>query len=211
MGLLNSIKRFFGIKPKPKAGSGSRKISKPKPPMTEAEKTAAYISAIEAQREEKVSFFRLSPYSPIEPEARRDFDALKYYDVDPAFKFVLPLNAVTEKESIVIQTNTGDEQDFYRLGTVDFEIAGEKASLAVYQGVENPQLFIPFKDTSNGTETYGAGRYLEPMALANGDIELDFNLAFNPYCAYSENYVCPLPPSENWLTVSIRAGEKAYK
>ena len=211
MGLLNSIKRFLGIKPKPQAGGGNRGTSKPKPPATEADKTAAYISAIEAQREEKVSFFRLSPYSPIEAELRRDFDGLKYYDIDPAFKFILPLNALAEKEAIVIQTNTGDEQDFYRLGTVEFEVDGEKASLAVYRGAENPQLFVPFKDASNGVETYGAGRYLEPMALANGDIEIDFNLAFNPYCAYSDNFVCPLPPSENWLKVVIRAGEKAYK
>ena len=203
MSLLKKLTNIFG--------GGKESVSPPpRREPTPEEREATYIAAIEAERAQKESFFKLSPYSPIEPEARLNFPGLKHYPVNPALRFTLPLDAV-EREEIIIQTNTGDEQPFYQLGTVTFEIDGESATLAVYQGVENAELFIPFKDATNGTETYGAGRYLEPVALAGGQIDVDFNLAYNPYCAYSENYVCPLPPSENWLKVPIRAGEMAFK
>ncbi len=202
MSLLKKISKMFG---------GEKESAPPaRPEPTPEEREATYIAAVEAERTQKESFFKLSPYSPIEPESRLNFPGLKHYPVNPALRFTLPLDTV-EREEIIIQTNTGDEQPFYRLGTVTFEIDGQSATLAVYQGVENAELFIPFKDATNGTETYGAGRYLEPTALSGGQIVVDFNLAYNPYCAYSENYVCPLPPMENWLKVPIRAGEMAFK
>ncbi len=73
-----------------------------------------------------------------------------------------------------------------------------------------PTLFIPFRDATSGKETYGAGRYLEVEVNPSGRYVLDFNLAYNPYCAYSDLYICPLPPGENWLRVEIRGGEKAH-
>ena len=85
------------------------------------------------------------------------------------------------------------------------------AQLAIYKGKEQEDLFLPFRDATSGNETYGAGRYLEPEELSTGEIVVDFNLAYNPFCAYSENYSCPLPPFENHLKVPIRAGEKALK
>ncbi len=200
MGFFQKLAGLFNGKSKGDDGN-------PRPPI---DKRAAYITAIEAERGQKESFFRMSPYSPLDADARATFPGLKHYPVDPALRFTLPLEKVAQEE-IIIQTNTGDEQPFYRVGTVTFTVNGESATLTVYRGAENAELFIPFKDATNGSETYGAGRYLEPVALSDGTILLDFNVAYNPYCAYSENYSCPLPPAENWLTIPIRAGEMAFK
>lgn len=169
-----------------------------------------YIAALKAQRAEKDSFFRMSPYSPLEPEDRQVFTGLDYYPPEPGFQYELSLQAAAEPEPLIFQTSTGDEQNFLRIGTVTFDVDGEPATLAIYRSVEHDELFLPFRDATSGKETYGAGRYLEPVELEDGTILVDFNLAYNPYCAYSPHYSCPLPPFENWLKVPIRAGEKDY-
>jgi len=95
---------------------------------------------------------------------------------------------------------------------VNFEIDGNAAKLAVYQMEgDHEGYFIPFRDETSSKETYGGGRYLEPEATANGELIVDFNLAYNPYCAYSPHFSCPIPPIENWLKVPIRAGERNYE
>ncbi len=165
-----------------------------------------YSLALEAQRAEKDYYFRRDPYSPIDD--RVNFNGLVYYPPDPALRLTLPLQRV-EPEALTFQTSTGDERIYLKMGVVEFEVEGQPVHLAIYQAEEHDELFLPFRDATSGQETYGAGRYLEPELLANGQILLDFNLAYNPYCAYSEAYSCPLPPLENWLTtVAIRAGEK---
>jgi uncharacterized protein (DUF1684 family) len=169
-----------------------------------------YIDALEAQRAEKDAYFRRNPYSPLEPEDRQTFSGLKYYEPDLAFQYILQLQPA-DPERITLQTNTGDEQTYNRIGTVKFEVDGEPAEAAIYQSTNDDDLFLPFRDATSGKETYGAGRYLEPVDLGNAEVLVDFNLAYNPYCAYSPNYSCPLPPVENWLKVPIRAGEKKFQ
>jgi uncharacterized protein (DUF1684 family) len=112
-----------------------------------------------------------------------------------------------------METSTGDEREQYRWGRVQFEVDGQLAELKIYSDYDGEALFLPFKDQTHGRETYGAGRYLDNhrpglRRIGADQIELDFNYAYNPYCAYSPNYSCPLPPRENWLAVPIRAGEK---
>jgi uncharacterized protein (DUF1684 family) len=169
-----------------------------------------YITALKAQRAQKDAYFRQNPYSPLEPEDRQNFSGLKYYEPDLAFQYILQLQPA-DPEPITLQTNTGDEQIYNRIGTVQFEVDGEPARAAIYQSTDRNDLFLPFRDATSGKETYGAGRYLEPVDLGNGEVLVDFNLAYNPYCAYSPNFSCPLPPVENWLKVPIRAGEKKFK
>ena len=97
-------------------------------------------------------------------------------------------------------------------GVAVFRLAGRELRLTpVLESPDARDLFFIFRDATSGRETYGAGRYLEPQELPNGQILLDFNLAYNPFCAYSSSYSCPLPPFENHLTVAIRAGEKDFK
>jgi len=104
-----------------------------------------------------------------------------------------------------------------RYGTFEFEIDGAPLRLSAYKSVpaaahhhESESLFVPFHDVTSGKETYGAARYLDIEEQPGDEYVVDFNVAYNPYCAYSEDYVCPFPPRENWLAVPIRAGEKNF-
>ncbi|MDQ4075685.1 MAG: DUF1684 domain-containing protein [Chloroflexota bacterium] len=170
----------------------------------------SYIAALKEQREEKNHFFAHDPYSPIDPSEQKDFEGLNYFEPAPEYQYTLTLQRA-DPESVVFQTNTGDEQAYHRIGTVEFEVDGEPAELAIYESVEHGDLFLPFRDATSGKASYGAGRYVEPIDLGDDRLLVDFNLAYNPYCAYSPDYSCPLPPIENWLKVPIRAGEKKYK
>jgi hypothetical protein len=106
-------------------------------------------------------------------------------------------------------------RDALRYGYFEFEAGGQRCRVQVYRTIENIQaggreLFIPFRDATSGQETYGAGRYLDLQENTTGLYELDFNNAYNPYCAYTETYSCPVPPAENTLPIPIPAGEKIY-
>ena len=202
MGILSSIKK--AIRGKPDDESTAEPKSRQLP-------DSFYIDTVEMNREQKDVYFRGDPFSPIDIEQRAQFIGLNYYPVDLALRLTLPLDRVDDPEEVTIQTNTGEARPFLRIGTVSFEVGGESARLAIYQSPDHDDLFVPFRDGTSGTETYGAGRYLEPQALPNDMILLDFNMAYNPFCAYSSDYSCPLPPLENHLTrVAIRAGEKKF-
>lgn len=195
MGILSSIKQAI---------SGNQPNPRPAPLPD-----SFYIDTVEMTRQQKDQFFRASPYSPIED--RLNFTGLAYFPIEPGLRFTLPLLPVDEPEPLTIQTNTGEAREFLRLGVVEFAVDGQPARLTIYRGAEQEELFVPFRDATSGAESYGAGRYLEPELLSDGRILLDFNTAYNPFCAYSENFSCPLPPAENYLPVPIRAGEKRYK
>lgn len=169
-----------------------------------------YAAALDAQRHEKDHYFARDPYSPIPYDERDPFKGLNYYPANLDYQFTLVLDR-DEPDSVTFQTSTGDEQRYFRIGTVQFEVEGQPATLAIYESADGEDLFLPFRDATSGKETYGAGRYLEPITLDEDNLLLDFNLAYNPYCAYSPDFSCPLPPIENWLKVPIRAGEKNYK
>ena len=103
---------------------------------------------------------------------------------------------------------------YIRYGALKFTLDGVECLLDTFKSlstdVDPKRLFIPFRDTTSGKETYGAGRYLELDENASGIYTIDFNLAYNPYCAYNIDFSCPLPPEQNTLKVAIRAGEKHY-
>ncbi len=109
---------------------------------------------------------------------------------------------------IAMQTSTGGVQTYNRYGRLKFEVDGQEAALTLYAGPHG--FFLPFVDSLAGKETYGAGRYLEPEQLDDGKFLVDFNLAYNPYCAYNESWSCPLTPFANRLKAPIRAGEMIF-
>ena len=114
----------------------------------------------------------------------------------------------------MVVTSKGTKQAYMKHGTFTFQLQGAKLRLFVYKSAEDPfarSLFIPFSDETSGSETYKAGRYLDLEEQGGDDYELDFNLAYNPYCAYNDRYTCPIPPRENKLPIKILAGEKNYK
>ncbi len=160
-------------------------------------------------RRQKDQFFERDPHSPLTPEQKRDFKGMPYFSENPALALELVIQEFEVQETIQMQTSTGDLRTFTRFGRIEFEVEGQPASLTVYQSEHG--FFLPFVDALAGSETYGAGRYLDPKTLPNGKLDVDFNLAYNPYCAYNDLYSCPLPPAENRLAVPIRAGEKSFK
>jgi len=168
-------------------------------------------------RAELDEFMRWHPQSPLSHEQLRRFRGLVYYDPNPDLVFVLPVVRFPEEEPLILmETSTGATRPFRRWGQVHFQVEGHEATLTIYSDPDGYVLFLPFRDATNGSETYGAGRYLDSERpglrwLPDGRLLLDFNYAYNPYCAYSDEYSCPLPPPENWLTVPIRAGEKAFE
>jgi len=170
---------------------------------------------LEWERAEKDRFFAGHPRSPIPPQERAGFKGLDYYPPDASYRFEVVLHEHEEKRSMTVAYTGGNEQDFIRWGEFRFRVEGKECVLQAYKGSPlEERLFIPFRDMTSGLETYGAGRYLdlEPGRdrTADGKWILDFNRAYNPWCAYSEAYTCPVVPPENWLKVSIRAGERLY-
>lgn len=169
---------------------------------------------LEERRERKDEFFSESPKSPISDEDRDVFDGLDYYPPDPDYRFEVELQEHDDKEKLSMEISGGGEQDYFRWGEFCFEIDGEEHKVQAYKsGPDDETLFVPFRDSTCGEETYGAGRYLdldEEDKLENGKWILDFNKAYNPWCAYSDDYSCPMTPPENWLEIPIRAGEKIY-
>ena len=166
------------------------------------------MTELTQMRAEKDDFFRTSPHSPLTPEQQRTFRGLKYFPEAPLLRMVLGVERVPAPETIRMQTSTGDVQAYERFGRVSFAVDGEEAALTVYRNEHG--YFLPFVDSLAGKETYGAGRYLAPEEQPDGTFLVDFNLAYNPYCAYNENWSCPITPAENRLKVPIRAGEKVF-
>jgi uncharacterized protein (DUF1684 family) len=170
---------------------------------------------LETAREGKDNFFAQHWQSPVTPQNRPWFKGLEYYPPDPSYRFELELHEHPEKQAVRMAYTKGNEQDFLRWGEFRFKIAGKELSLQAYKSSrEEETLFVPFKDKTSGKETYGAGRYidLEPERDRTQEWKwiLDFNQAYNPWCAYSEAYTCPFVLVENWLEVPILAGEKNY-
>jgi uncharacterized protein len=163
-------------------------------------------------RREKDEFFKTSHDSPLPHQDRTGFTGLRYFDPDPALRFEAKLQRYAAPEALVLTTSKGTRQLFNRVGHFDLVVDGTPVPLHAYQSAEreDPSLFIPFRDPTSGKESYGAARYLDLEVEHDDEYVPDFNYAYNPYCAYSEDYVCPLPPQENWLKVPIRAGEKKY-
>ena len=158
---------------------------------------------------EKDTFFKQDPHSPLSDEQKDAFDGLKYFPENPELALEVEVLRFPEAVPVQIQTNTGEVQAFDRIGKIHFQVEGEPAELTLYGNDQG--YFMPFADSLAGEETYGAGRYLEPMPLPDGRILVDFNLAYNPYCAYNDRWSCPLTPPENRLKVPIRAGEKVFQ
>lgn len=164
------------------------------------------MSDLEKFREGKDDFFAHHPQSPLTNGQRRHFDGLQYFPEDPDLNLYLEVDEFKQKDEVLMQTSTGDSQTYRRFGRVKFTVEGEEAELTIYASQHG--FFLPFVDSQAGKMTYGAGRYLDPEVLEDGRFHIDFNLAYNPYCAYNELYSCPLTPFENRLKIPIRAGER---
>lgn len=174
----------------------------------------AYINEIEKEREDKDRFMRTSAESPFVENTER-FEGLHFYPADIRYKITASLTPVQNKKPVVLGTNDGKEQRYIEYAHAEFDLDGYHHSLLILEvadmGPFRGKLFLAFGDETSAVETYGTGRYLDvSKAPGSNTITLDFNKAYNPYCAYADKYSCPFPPSENLLKVPIKAGEKKY-
>ncbi|MHA1520029.1 MAG: DUF1684 domain-containing protein [Promethearchaeota archaeon] len=175
----------------------------------------SYKESVLTSRQEKDRFFQSSGHSPIPSDEREKFAGLKYFPINPDYRYELEIKIHPKAESFDSSDSGGNVRKFYRYGEFHFIIGGESYILQAYKSsLKETGLFVPFKDSSNGDETYGAGRYLDLDEdwdkTPDGKYILDFNFAYSPYCAYNHGYACALTPFENHLQVTIPAGEKSY-
>lgn len=166
------------------------------------------MTDLEEFRRAKDEFFAHDADSPLTAEQKRAFKGLSYFPENPDLRLVVEVEQFPDPEEIHMQTSTGETQVYLRFGRFQFTVAGGPAALTIYSS--DYGYFLPFVDALAGRDTYPAGRYLEPEPLGDGRFLVDFNLAYNPYCAYNEYWSCPLTPFENRLKVAVPAGEKNY-
>lgn len=177
-----------------------------------------YEKALKKHRKHLHKEFKNPETSPLKAAAK-DFKGLDYFPIDPTYKVSAKLEKTPDVTPFEMPTSDPKRnKHFLKYGTLTFTLNGETYVLSVYKSLQlagqkkyEDYLFLPFKDFTNGRETYGGGRYLD-MKTTDGDtVELDFNYCYNPYCAYSDGWSCPIPPEENHLPVAIEAGVKKYE
>ncbi len=176
-----------------------------------------YKKAIIKERYDKDQFLRNSPSSPLLLVQRLNFKGLKYFAPDISYRIKAQFTPMTSSKSFKIMTSAGHRRLYIVKGRLNFACNGKKLTLTAYEEkdltVSHPDdIFIPFTDLTNGWQSYGAGRYLEFNSSGRNirKVMLDFNLAFNPYCAYNHDYSCPIPPPGNHLDIAVKAGEKKF-
>lgn len=155
--------------------------------------------------------------SPLKKTDLENFTTLSFYDVDMSYCVEAKL-IKTPKEKPFAMKTTGSKTPLYvKYGELHFTLREKKCKLNVYKNIDLSKqekyknyLFLPFTDLTSGVESYGGGRYIDLQATDKGTITIDFNQAYNPYCAYNEEYSCPIPPKENDLPVEVRAGVKKF-
>ena len=156
--------------------------------------------------------------SPLKDKDRKHFEGLDFFKYDSSYVVLAHLKRTPDTEWFDMQTTTSRVSPERVYGILTFELKGETYSLNVYQGKDvikreglEDYLFLPFIDDTNGEESYGGGRYID-LRIPEGDtITIDFNKAYNPYCAYNEKYSCPIVPRVNYLALNVRAGVKAFE
>jgi len=173
-----------------------------------------WAEQLRRNRTEKDQFFAEHPQSPVPPTERDEFEGLDYFPPAAAFRVDAEVTVHDDPEPVEMETTNSPPVRYLRVATFAFELRGEGCELHAYrqENDDSDTLFVPFRDKTTGQQSYQGGRYMEfepDRDLEDGDVvTLDFNLAYSPFCAFSETFACPLPPEENWLEVAVTAGEK---
>lgn len=170
----------------------------------------AYVTAIKSER--KTYFTSLKndkkgPFSDLD-----SINELDFYPPNPKYKTKAKVILKSYPKKIIITSTDGTKKNYLHMADLEFSLSKTTQILALFRNEKNvADFFLPFRDATNENTTYGAGRYLPVDFNGETEIEIDFNRAFNPYCAYNDKYACPIPPIENTLNIKIEAGEKLYK
>lgn len=176
----------------------------------------SYSAQIAKHRESYKQDFVKDSYAPLK---EKDLKNLHFYDADSLFKVSATIEILQNEKVFKMPTYDGTSKEFYRFAKITFNLNDKPITMTLFKSIALAKnvaykdlLFLPFTDETNGKETYGGGRYIDlsSKAIIDNKIEVDFNKAYNPYCAYSDGYRCPVPPEENDLQVEVKAGEKLY-
>ncbi|MFB9843023.1 DUF1684 domain-containing protein [Mucilaginibacter ginsenosidivorans] len=175
-----------------------------------------YKDQITEYRKKYMDDFLTDQNSPLKKD---DLQFLRFYDADSTYRVTAHEEILLNEPGFIMPVFSGRGREYVRYATLKFTLKGKSLQLTVYRNVNlakiaeyKDYLFLPFTDDTNGSETYAGGRYID---LREGDFKgntvvIDFNKAYNPYCAFSGGYACPKPPDENHLTIAIEAGEKQF-
>lgn len=176
-----------------------------------------YEQKIDDHRNDKNLLFKFDASSPLEKDQKIAFVSLKYFPPDSTYRVVANIEKVNDTGYVKIAYSHGDSEQYKVWAKLNFKLKGKPYQLLAYQSAEyqndpeySKNIFVPFYDETNDESTYGGGRYIDLKKPEGDTLILDFNLAYNPYCVYSEEYTCPIPPKENTLPVAIEAGEKKF-
>ena len=176
-----------------------------------------YTEKLEEHREKYISDFLTDEHSPL---TKKDIKHLDFYAIDSTYAVTGMITLTPDAIPFDMATSLGIIKRYVQYGTITFQLHDSTFTLSIYQSMKlreqeeyKDYLFVPFNDNTNYTETYGGGRYMDFRMgeIVDGKLLVDFNKAYNPYCAYSGGYACPVPPAENKLNTNIKAGEKQYK
>ncbi|QHV95939.1 DUF1684 domain-containing protein [Spirosoma endbachense] len=168
-----------------------------------------YNRQLQQERKKKDQLFKNGADSPITDKA--NFKGLSYFPSDPNFRVIAKLEPFADKtQKLVVRMSDGSEEVYDKFAHAVFSLNGETCRLLIVRVQKTYSIL--FRDVTSGTETYGGGRYLElaPAQLTDSQALLDFNSAYNPYCAYNPTFACPLPPAENKLPIAVKAGERYH-
>ena len=176
------------------------------PPAPESTDYVGQMTAARAARDRQ---FR-EDKDPVPASKKGALLPLRYYPPDERYSVPAQLRLSDQRPVVSMPTSTGTQRRYQRVGVLEFTLQDQNFSLGAFveEGQPIVDLFVPFVDTTSGQETYPAGRYLDLHPTATGLYTIDFNRAYNPYCAYNDTYECPYPPPSNRLKIAIRAGEK---
>ena len=168
-------------------------------------------------QKEMNEFFKDASISPLKEKDLKNFKGLDFFAFDSSYVVNAALIRTPEEKSFKMKTTTDRLPEYIKYGIVTFDLFDKSYSLNIYKNLEDinkegyrEYLFLPFLDDTNGFESYGGGRYID-LDLPKGDnLVIDFNSAYNPYCVYDEKYSCPIVPRDNYLSIKINVGVKAF-
>jgi len=171
------------------------------------------LEATQKYQTELISFYNNAETTPLNSEEINDFKGISFFEINEKYIVDAEFELLNNQKPFLMPSTGKIQQEYIKYGILHFEIDGSKLKLVVYQNIAlskrkgfDKHLFLPFYDLTNGETTYGGGRYLDIEIPETNKISIDFNQAYNPYCAYSERYSCPITPEENFLDVEIKAG-----
>lgn len=173
-----------------------------------------YVENIQKERERQFRFLRFNIDSPLEEDQKSELTSLSFYPIDMTYRVRAKMVPVEDRRMLEIPMTDGTVEKYLKHSYAEFQLDGQPLRLLLLQAAKESDkrnFFLAFADATSGAETYGGGRYINLRQDGKNSITIDFNMAYNPYCAYNPNYACPLPPRENILEIPIRVGEKDYK